>query len=103
MSKLWAEAQSSRNPEIGILIDDLERFDRATADDLRARLKALTDPQLTLIDDPAKKGQRTRIENQIKSHELQMQMQKRRQAIEEMRLGAFPAPEPLNMVVVTKA
>ena len=47
------------------------------------------------------KGQRTRIENQIKSHELRMQ--ERRLEVENMRLGAFPAPELLNMVVVTKA
>jgi hypothetical protein len=97
----YTRAEEKRNEEIAILIDDLERFDRGMADDLRARLKELIDPQLTLIDDPVKKGQRTRIENQIKIHE--QRMQDRRLEIENMRLGAFPAPEPLNMVVVTKA
>jgi hypothetical protein len=97
----YERAEEKRNEEIGILIDDLERFDRATADDLRARLKELTDQQLTFLDDPVKKGQRTRIENQIKIHE--QRMQDRRVEVENMRLGAFPAPELLNMVVVTKA
>lgn len=30
-------------------------------------------------------------------------MQERRYEVEQMRMGAFPAPELLNMVLVTKA
>ncbi|MBW1716037.1 MAG: DEAD/DEAH box helicase [Deltaproteobacteria bacterium] len=88
-----------RNKDIAILMDDLERFDRGIMEHLQARLKAITGYQQSLFDDPATKGQRTRLENQIKMH--QHRMRERRQEVENMRLGAFPAPELLNMVIVT--
>jgi SNF2 family DNA or RNA helicase len=99
--RYYRRVEEKRDADIAVLLADLERFDRATADDLQARLTALTDPQQLLFDDPQSKGQRTRLENQLKAH--QQRMQERRYEVEQMRLGAFPAPELLNMVLVTKA
>lgn len=54
-----------------------------------------------MFEDPVTKGQRRKIENQIKMH--QHRMQERRLEVENMRLGAFTAPELLNMVIVSPA
>lgn len=91
--------EEKRDEDIVILMDDLSRFDLGIMEHLQVRLKNITGDQQSLFDDPATKGQRTRIENQIKVH--QHRMQERRLEVENMRLGAFPAPELLNMVVVT--
>jgi len=69
--------------------------------DLDARLVATRSHQGQLFDDAAMKGQRTRIENQISMH--RHRMGERRVEIEHMRLGAFPAPQLFNMVIVTPA
>lgn len=71
---------------------------------LQSRLNQLgrgAEHQLTLLnmDDFLTKSQRTRLENQVKIH--QHRMQERQTEIENMRLGAFPAPELLNIVIVT--
>ncbi|MBW1794344.1 MAG: DEAD/DEAH box helicase [Deltaproteobacteria bacterium] len=97
----YDRVEAKRDKDIEILMDDLTRFDRGTMEHLEAKLRAITGGQQSLFDDPAVKGQRTRIENQIKMH--QHRMQERRQEVENMRLGAFPAPELLNMVLVTPA
>jgi hypothetical protein len=68
---------------------------------LQARLTEIGGEQKQLFEESTIRGQRTRIENQLKMHELRMH--ERRQEVEHMRLGAFPAPELLNMVVVTPA
>ena len=88
-----------RNGEIEILIEDLERFNRGVMEELNARLAAVRGQQQQLFDDAAIKGQRTRLENQTATH--QHRMNERRNEIEEMRLGAFPAPQLFNMVIVT--
>jgi hypothetical protein len=88
-----------RNGEIEILIEDLDRFDRGVMEDLDARLAAVRGQQQQLFDDATIKGQRTRLENQAATH--RHRMNERRNEIEEMRLGAFPAPQLFNMVIVT--
>ena len=95
--------EAIRNREIAILIEDLERFDRGALQQLEARRKELGGAQeeLAFIQDAVAKGQRTRLENQIKMH--CHRMQERRREIESMQLGDFPAPELLNMVLVTPA
>jgi hypothetical protein len=70
-------------------------------EDLNTRLNAVRGEQPQLFDDAAIKGQRTRIENQIASH--RHRMNERRSEIEQMRVGAFPAPQLFNMVIVTPA
>jgi hypothetical protein len=107
----YQRVEQKRNEEIAVLLDDLERFDKGIMEHLRARLLEFTSVQLSRgaqgrqmvigmkqTEDPSKKGQRTRLENQIKMH--QHRMQERRLEVENMRLGAFPAPELLNMVIV---
>ena len=93
--------ETKRNEDIAILLEDLERFDLGTMEHLNARLREIKGGQMTLFEDPVTKGQRTRIENQIKIH--QHRIQERRNEVENMRLGAFPAPELLNMVIVMPA
>jgi hypothetical protein len=94
----YRRVEAGRNAEIAILIEDLERFDRGEMEHLKARLREMRGGQQSLFEDPTTKGQRTRIENRIKMH--QHRMQERRSELEQMRLGAFPAPELLNMVVI---
>jgi hypothetical protein len=93
--------ETKRNADIAVLLEDLERFDRSTIAHLQARLTEIGGEQKQLFEDSTLRGQRTRIENQLKMHELRMH--ERRQEVENMRLGTFPAPELLNMVVVTPA
>ncbi len=95
----YQRVEQKRDEEIGILREDLERFDRGIMEDLDARLAAVRGQQQQLFDDAAIKGQRTRIENQIAMH--RHRMDERRGEIEQMRLGAFPAPQLFNMVIVT--
>jgi SNF2 family DNA or RNA helicase len=95
----YDRVERKRDEDIAILGGDLERFDRGVMEDLNARLTAVRGQQQQLFDDAAIKGQRTRIENQIASH--RHRMNERRNEIEEMRLGAFPAPQLFNMVIVT--
>lgn len=97
----YQRVEGKRNEDIEILIEDLERFDRGVMQDLDARLVATRSQQGQLFDDAAMKGQRTRIENQISMH--RHRMGERRAEIEHMRLGAFPAPQLFNMVIVTPA
>lgn len=104
----YKRAETHRNKEIDILIDDLKRFDSGIMEDLSTRLKEVRDDQISLFNEsrfregePAKKALQTRLENQIKIHEHRMQ--ERRTQVENMRLGAFPAPELLNMVIVLPA
>jgi len=94
----YRRVEAKRNEEIAILIEDLERFDRGIREQGQARLRTIQGEQQALFEDSTLKGQRTRIENQLKMH--QHRMQERRSRIEKMRLGAFPAPELLNMVIV---
>lgn len=75
-----------------------EPFSKGTTEHLRARLLELRGGQMHMHEDAVTKGQRTKIENQIRIHEHRMQ--ERRDELESMRLGAFPAPELLNMVIV---
>jgi len=99
----YKRVETKRNQEIEILIKDLEHFDRGKKEFWKERLKELQ-PQDELFEekiDPTLRGQITRIKNQIRTHEHRMQ--ERRDEIEKMRLGAFPAPEILNMVIVTRA
>jgi hypothetical protein len=70
-------------------------------EDLGAKLAIIRGEQGQLFDDSVLKGQKTRIENQIATH--QHRMNERRAEIEHMRLGAFPAPQLFNMVIVMKA
>jgi len=95
--------EDERNKEIAILLEDVERFDRGMMEQFEARKKQLIGAQTTFdfAQDAAMKGQRTRLENQIKSHTHRMQ--ERRNEIENMRLGDFPAPELLNMILVIPA
>jgi hypothetical protein len=97
----YQRVECKRDEEIGILREDLERFDRGVMEDLNTRLNAVRGEQPQLFDDAAIKGQRTRIENQIASH--RHRMNERRSEIEQMRVGAFPAPQLFNMVIVTPA
>jgi hypothetical protein len=90
-----------RDADIAVLMDDLERFDRGTEEQIQQRLSAIRGEQLALIEESSVKGQRTRLENQLKIH--RHRMQERRTEVEKMRLGVFPAPELLNMVVVVPA
>ncbi|MCZ2155721.1 MAG: hypothetical protein LC114_17790, partial [Bryobacterales bacterium] len=93
--------EQKRLDEIGILVEDLERFDRGAMEQFREKQRQLDSGQQALFDDPNIKGLRTRLENQIKAHQHSMNL--RRQELDRMRLGAFPAPTLLNMVVVTPA
>jgi hypothetical protein len=101
----YARVEQARQREIEMLLADLDRFDQGVQDLHDARLQALHGgPQFALFDDafgaPAR-GQRTRLENELKSHAHRMA--ERRAEIESMRLGTFPAPELLNMVILTPA
>ncbi|MFQ5676351.1 MAG: hypothetical protein ACE5G1_10675, partial [bacterium] len=95
----YTRVEAKRNADIAVLLDDLERFDHGTRAHLQARLTEIGGEQKQLFEDSTIRGRRTRIENQLKMHELRMH--ERRQEVENMRLGTFPAPELLNMVVVT--
>ncbi len=97
----YERVESKRDEEIAILSEDLERFDRGAMEDLNAKLAVILGEQGQLFDDSVLKGQKTRIENQIATH--QHRMNERRAEIEHMRLGAFPAPQLFNMVIVMKA
>jgi hypothetical protein len=97
----YHRAEAKRDDDIAILIEDLERFDQGTREQLEERLRHIGQGRLVFAEDSGTKGQRTRIENQLKMHAHRMR--ERREEIEKMRLGAFPAPELLNMVVVTPA
>lgn len=100
----YQRVEHRRNEEIAVMLEDLERFSRGAMETLSARLEQLRGgDQLQLsfaeLEDSVTKSQRTRLDNQLKMH--QHRMQERRAAVENMRLGAFPAPELLNMVIVT--
>jgi hypothetical protein len=98
----YQRVEQKRQEDITVLLDDVERFDRGIMDHLGARLKEVGDQQRDLfaeVEASSIRGQRTRIENQIRMH--QHRVQERRREIENMRLGAFPAPELLNLVIVT--
>jgi hypothetical protein len=94
-------AEAKRDKDIAILVEDLERFDQGIRQQLEERLRHVGQARLAFAEDSSAKGQRTRLENQLKMHAHRMQ--ERREEIDRMRLGAFPAPELLNMVVVTPA
>ena len=95
----YERVEQTRNKDIGVLLDDLDRFNQGIVEDLNERIRQVTQQQ-TLFEDPVVKGQLTRLENQRKTHEHRMT--ERRAEIERMRPGAFPAPQVLNMVLVTK-
>jgi SNF2 family DNA or RNA helicase len=97
----YTRVETKRNNDTAVLLEDLERFDQGTREHLQARLKEIGGEQTRLFEESTLRGQRTRIENQLKMHELRMH--ERRQEVENMRLGTFPAPELLNMVVVIPA
>ncbi|GKT10089.1 SNF2-related protein [Desulforhabdus sp. TSK] len=97
----YQRVEKKRDEEIAILLDDLERFDKGIMEHLQKRLLEIRGGQMRMFEDPATKGQRTKLENQLKMH--QHRMLERRTEVENMRLGAFPAPEPLNMVIVSTA
>jgi hypothetical protein len=97
----YKRVESKRNADIAVLLEDLERFDCGTTEHLQTRLVEIGGAQRTFFEEATVRGQRTRMENQLKMH--QHRMQERRQEVENMRLGIFPAPELLNMVVVTPA
>lgn len=95
----YQRVEKKRDEEIAVLIEDLERFDRGVTEELHARLSVTRTEQGDLFDDAARKGRLTRVENQLAVH--RHRMEERRAEVEFMRLGAFPAPELLNMVIVT--
>jgi len=97
----YRRVEQQRLEEIAVLLEDLDRFDRGAAEQFREKQRHLTQEQQVLFDDPNIKGLRTRLDNQIKSHQHNMTL--RRQELERMKLGAFPAPALLNLVVVTPA
>ncbi|MDQ7826892.1 MAG: SNF2-related protein [Candidatus Eremiobacteraeota bacterium] len=96
----YERVEKSRNKDIEVLIEDMERFNKGRIQFLENALFQIIGSQMSLpdLETPAQKGQRTRIENQMRMH--QQRMKERRQEIEQMRLGAFPAPELLNMVLL---
>jgi SNF2 family DNA or RNA helicase len=103
-TEYYERVERDRETEIALLMEDLERFDRGVSQDLKQRLISLTGGAVLLFDEMEEstvKGQRTRLENQLKMHEHRMK--ERRTEVENMRLGAFPAPEMLNMVLVLPA
>jgi hypothetical protein len=95
--------EKDRNSEIEILLKDLDRFDKGIMEQFEARKKQIDWGQMVFdfAEDSTIKGQRTRLENQIKIHNHRMQ--ERRKEIEIMRLEDFPAPELLNMILVIPA
>ena len=97
----YRRVEQQRLEEIAVLLEDLDRFDRGAAEQFREKQRHLHQEQQVLFDDPNIKGLRTRLDNQIKSHQHNMSL--RRQELERMKLGAFPAPALLNLVVVTPA
>ena len=97
----YRRVEQQRLEEIAVLLEDLERFDRGAAEQFQEKQRQLHQEQQLLFDDPNSKGLRTRLENQIKSHQHNMSL--RRQELDRMKLGAFPAPALLNLVVVTPA
>lgn len=100
----YQRVEARRNEDVAILLEDLERFDQGIVEHLQGRLRQISDPQALLFDDIEEstiKGQRTRIENQLKIHAHRMA--ERRAEVENMRLGAFPAPALLNLVIVIPA
>ena len=97
----YKRVEGQRVEEIAVLLEDLERFDRGATEQLQEKQRQLRQEQQVLFDDPNLKGLRTRLENQIKSHQHNMSL--RRQELDGMKLGAFPAPALLNLVVVTPA
>jgi hypothetical protein len=97
----YDRVEQTRNKDIGVLLNDLDRFNEGILEDFKKRSAQLTQDQgLFNNQDPVLKGQVTRLENQRKSHEHLMT--ERRAEIQQMRPGAFPAPQVLNMVLVTK-
>lgn len=97
----YRRVEQQRLEEIAVLLEDLDRFDRGAAEQFQEKQRHLHQEQQVLFDDPNIKGLRTRLDNQIKSHQHNMSL--RRQELERMKLGAFPAPALLNLVVVTPA
>ena len=99
----YQRVEAARNADLDVLLADLERFDRGVREPLEIRLRELEGAQIDLFDEVegAVKAQRTRLENQLKLHAHRMQ--ERRVEAEKMRLGGFPAPELLNLVIVTPA
>jgi hypothetical protein len=95
----YKRVEGKRNDEIKVLMADLERFNRGALEQFQARLAQLEQQQGALFDDPTVRGLKTRFENQIKVH--QHAMETRRREVESMRLGAFPAPSLLNLVIVS--
>jgi SNF2 family DNA or RNA helicase len=103
--RYYARVERTRQDEIRVLLEDLERFDRGVRELYQGRLLQLQGGlQAALFEDiydATTRGQRTRVENELRSHTHRMD--ERRREIESMQLGAFPAPELLNMVIVTPA
>lgn len=103
-SGYYKRVEDARNRDIAVMLEDLDRFDAGMTEQYGNRLVAPEGNQLTLIDSErstVEKGLQTRVQNQLKMH--QHRMNERRNQIESMGLGAFPAPELLNMVIVTPA
>ena len=97
----YKRVEQQRLDEIAVLLQDLERFDQGATEQFREKQRQFQQEQQLLFDDPNSKGLRTRLENQIKIHQHNMSL--RRQELDRMKLGAFPAPALLNLVVVTRA
>ena len=100
----YRRVEGDREREIALLMEDLDRFDEGVRQDLQQRLWGLTKGKVALFGDmeeTAVKGQRTRLENQLKMHEHRMR--ERRTEVANKHLGAFPAPELLNMILVLPA
>ncbi|MGA9771157.1 MAG: helicase-related protein [Blastocatellia bacterium] len=97
----YQRVETRRNEDVSVLLEDLDRFDQGITEHLQGRLMQIGAPQALLFDDIEEstvKGQRTRIENQLKIHTHRMA--ERRAEVENMRLGAFPAPALLNLIIV---
>jgi hypothetical protein len=92
----YTRVERQRLGEIALLLDDLERFDKGASEQFHEKQRELRLEQQALFDDPSTKGLRTRLENQIKSHQHNMTV--RRQQLDQMRLGAFPALAPILFI-----
>jgi SNF2 family DNA or RNA helicase len=98
----YQRCERYRSQEINLILEDLDRFDQGFRDFIQTKLRQLNNGQLFIsndFEDTGIKGQRTRLENQLKMHTHRMR--ERRSDVKKMYLGAFPAPELLNLVIVT--
>src|SRR6266511_2097685 len=85
----YSRVECARQKEIRMLLEDLDRFDRGVRELHQARMLQLQGGlQAALFEevyDATTRGQRTRTENELRSHTHRME--ERRREIESMHLG----------------